>query len=75
MINFLLQFIFSFSYRVHAAVSKHVTLWMRQTGSEGRGEAGKCIILLYIDLICTKLLSHRIGGMNYYIRLTVKKKS
>lgn len=30
------------------AVSKHVTLWMRQTGSEGRGEAGK--FLLYTIL-------------------------
>lgn len=27
-------------------VSKHVTLWMRQTGSEGRGEAaGKCLCI------------------------------
>lgn len=38
------------------AVSKHVTLWMRQTGSEGRGEAGKCacIICVYFKMLNTE---------------------
>lgn len=38
------------------AVSKHVTLWMRQTGSEGRGEAGKCLHNLRIQIL--KYLTH-----------------